>query len=97
MNQRMTTHYDYAEEAESAQRAKAWPQAAALWDRAIEQTRVLDRDLLKVDSEGVAYRRKYENQKQKCEEKMAIDRHLESIARRALDQSAELDFHFDTS
>ena len=30
------THLDYADEAESAQRAGAWPQAAALWRRAAE-------------------------------------------------------------
>lgn len=28
------THLDYAEEAEAAERAGAWPQAAALWRRA---------------------------------------------------------------
>jgi hypothetical protein len=28
------THGDYADEAESAQRGRAWPQAAALWRRA---------------------------------------------------------------
>jgi hypothetical protein len=30
------THFDYADEAESAERGNAWPQAAALWRRAAE-------------------------------------------------------------
>ena len=34
-----TTHVDYAEEAEAAQRAEAWPQAAALWRRAADALR----------------------------------------------------------
>jgi len=33
------THHDYAEEAEAAQRAEAWPQAMALWRRAAETCR----------------------------------------------------------
>jgi len=34
MPQQQTMHLDFAEEAQSAQRAEAWPQAAALWRRA---------------------------------------------------------------
>lgn len=30
------THFDYPEEAEAAERGNAWPQAAALWRRAVE-------------------------------------------------------------
>jgi hypothetical protein len=33
------THDDYAEEAQSSQRAGAWPQAAALWRRAADAMR----------------------------------------------------------
>ena len=36
MDARDLTHHDYAEEAESAQRGNAWPQAAALWRRAAQ-------------------------------------------------------------
>ena len=37
------THLDYADEAESAQRANAWPQAAALWRRAADTCLDADR------------------------------------------------------
>jgi len=36
MPHQQTTHLDYAAEAEAAERAEAWPQAAALWRRAAE-------------------------------------------------------------
>ncbi len=36
------SHLDYAEEAEAAQRAEAWPQAAALWRRARDVVRASD-------------------------------------------------------
>jgi hypothetical protein len=36
MPEPQTTHLDYAEEAEAAERAEAWRQAAALWRRAAE-------------------------------------------------------------
>ena len=39
MSKPTPTHLDYAEEAEAAQRAEAWPQAAALWRRAADALR----------------------------------------------------------
>jgi len=36
MPEQQTTHLDYAEEAQSPERAEAWAQAAALWRRATE-------------------------------------------------------------
>ena len=86
MNQ--TNHHDYAEEAESAQRAGAWPQAAALWQRAIDL------------SDGLDEQHDYHRNKLLCEGKVAIDGQLESIARRALGietlktrKADHLDFH----
>ena len=79
-------HLDYAEEAESAERAEAWPQALALWQRAIatcpgEQPAY---------AEGVA----------RCQRQIDVDAQLASIARRAMDiptldtrNSDGLDFH----
>ena len=86
MNQ--PNHEDYAEEAESAQRASAWPQAAALWQRAIDLT------------DGLDEREAYCRSKRECQRRVAADGQLESIARRALGietlktrKSDGLDFH----
>ncbi len=82
------THEDYAEEAESAQRAGAWPQAAALWQKASDL------------ADGLDERHDYHKQKLFCEGKIAVDGQLESIARRTLGiktlksrNSDHLDFH----
>jgi hypothetical protein len=81
-----TDHQDYADEAESAERAEAWPQAMALWQRAIatcpsEQPAY---------AEGVA----------RCQRQIDVDAQLASIARRTMDvptldarNSDRLDFH----
>ena len=86
MNQ--PNHEDYAEEAESAQRASAWPQAAALWQKAADL------------ADGLDERHDYHRRKLFCEGKIAVDGQLESIARRALGietlktrKSDHLDFH----
>jgi hypothetical protein len=79
-------HLDYADEAESAERAEAWPQAMALWRRAIatcpgEQPAY---------AEGVT----------RCQRQIDVDAKLASIARRVLQiptlesrKSDRLDFH----
>ncbi|HYW79201.1 MAG TPA: hypothetical protein VE890_06460 [Thermoguttaceae bacterium] len=66
---RQTTHVDYAEEAESAQRARAWPQAAKLWQKAIDMA---------------DERHDYARHLKECKRRIAIDGQLESIARRLL-------------
>ncbi len=79
-------HLDYAEEAESAERAEAWPQALALWQRAIATCPVEQPTYF----EGV----------DRCQRQMDVDAQLASIARRAMDvptletrNSDGLDFH----
>ncbi len=79
-------HLDYADEAESAERAEAWPQALALWQRAIATCPVEQRAY----AEGVA----------RCQHQIDVDAELASIARRALRiptlearNSDHLDFH----
>jgi len=66
---RQVTHHDYAEEAESAQRARAWPQAAKLWQMAINMA---------------DERHDYACHLKECQRRIAIDGQLESIARRIL-------------
>jgi hypothetical protein len=80
-------HIDYADEAESAERAEAWPQALALWQRAIA-TCPGDPP----DAYAVAVAR--------CQHQIDVDAQLASIARRTLDvptldarNSDRLDFH----
>lgn len=80
-------HLDYADEAESAERAEAWPQAMALWKRAME---TCPGDAPPQYAAGVA----------RCDRQMAVDAELASIARRVfriptLDtrKSDSLDFH----
>ena len=81
-----TDHLDYAEEAESAERAEAWPQAMALWQRAIATCPVEQ----PAYAEGVA----------RCQRQIDVDAQLASIARRTMDiptldarNSDRLDFH----
>jgi hypothetical protein len=79
-------HLDYADEAESTERAEAWPQAMALWQRAIATCPVEQ----PAYAEGVA----------RCQRQIDVDAQLASIARRAMDvptldtrNSDDLDFH----
>ncbi len=79
-------HLDYADEAESAERAEAWPQALALWHRAIAACP----DEQPTYAEAVA----------RCQRQIAVDAELASIARRVLRiptldarNSDSLDFH----
>jgi hypothetical protein len=79
-------HLDYADEAESAERAEAWPQAMALWQRAIT-TCPGDQPAY---AAGVA----------RCQRQIDVDAELASIARRTLQiptlesrKSDRLDFH----
>ncbi len=67
-SQKEPTHLDWAEEAESAQRAEAWPQAAALWRRAAE---ICD------DAEQ---RQTCEDAARRCDRE--VDEQLAAIARR---------------
>jgi uncharacterized protein HemY len=72
MDTRPLTHHDYADEAEVAERAKAWPQASTLWYRAAE---VCD------DAER---RNRYLDAAAKCDCEVEIDKLLAGIARREL-------------
>lgn len=82
-----TTADDWIDEAKSAERGEAWPQAVALWTRAAslcegeEEQRCLA---------GIA----------RCEHEVKVDTELASVARRILDiptletrKSDALDFH----
>ena len=80
-------HLDYADEAESAERAEAWSPALALWRRAIE---TCPEDEPPRYAAGVA----------RCEQQIAVDTELASIARRVFQiptlesrKSDSLDFH----
>lgn len=66
------THDDYAEEAQAAERAAAWPQAAALWLRASETCSDVDRSL------------EYARNADACNRRQSVDEKLESIARNVL-------------
>jgi hypothetical protein len=90
------SHEDYAEEAEAAGRAEAWPQAAALWRRAA--------DVLRASAphtpETFDLHAKYQAAANQCDHKDRVDRVLEKIARTMLDiptlrirKSDHLDFH----
>ena len=79
-------HLDYAEEAESAERAEAWPQAMALWQRDIATCPVEQ----PAYADGVA----------RCQHHIDGDSELAAIARRTLQiptlesrKSDRLDFH----
>jgi hypothetical protein len=80
-------HLDYADEAESAARAEAWPQAMALWQRAIA---TVPGDPPDAYTAGMA----------RCQHQINVDAELASIARRTLQiptldarNSDRLDFH----
>jgi hypothetical protein len=82
-------HLDYADEAESAERAEAWPQALALWQRAIA-TCLGEHAAYAAYAEGVA----------RCQHQIDVDLELASIARRVMRiptlearNSDRLDFH----
>jgi len=90
------THLDYAEEAEAARRAEAWPQAAALWRRAS--------DVLRANAphtpETFDLHAKYQGAADQCDRKDRVDMILEHIAKTTLDiptlrtrRSDGLDFH----
>ncbi len=88
MSETQPNHLDYAEEAESAQRAEAWPQAAALWLLASETCSDVDQA------------RQYVRQAEACNQRQATHAKLEEIARSVLRiptlrqrGSDRLDFH----
>ncbi|MEX2185709.1 MAG: hypothetical protein WD875_02900 [Pirellulales bacterium] len=88
MDTRPLTHEDYADEAESAERAQAWPQASALWIRAAEV------------STDVEHRNRYLDAAAKCDREDEVDKLLAEIAKRELQvptldvrNSDGLDFH----
>jgi len=96
MAKRRTTHADYAEEAESAQRAEAWPQAAALWRRAADRLR----SAAPHDGETFDLHAKYQAEAERCDRQDRINTLVEEIARTVLDiptlrerKSDSLDFH----
>ena len=89
-----TTHLDYAEEAQAAERAEAWPQAAALWRRAAE---CLPKHPC---PRAAADRDQYLANAGACDHRHAIDSKLEKIAKNVLKvptlkyrRSDQLDFH----
>ena len=79
---------DYAREAEAAERARTWPQAAALWRMAAERaTEPANRECFRICAE-------------RCDGEVAVDELLAGIARRVLGvptlaerKSDRLDFH----
>jgi hypothetical protein len=85
---REITHEDYADEAESASRGNAWPQAAALYRRAADTC---------PDAELAAT---YRTHAAACDQEIAVDAELAGIARRVLQiptlagrGADRLDFH----
>ena len=81
------TAADWMNEAESAERAEAWPQAVALWTRAAD---LCNGEQQQRCHAGIA----------RCEHEVAVDTELASVARRILDiptldtrKSDALDFH----
>ncbi len=78
---------DWMDEAESAERAEAWPQAVAIWTRAAALCQGPQRELC---HSGVA----------RCEHEVAVDAELASVAKRLLQiptletrKMDSLDFH----
>ena len=78
---------DWIEEAKSAERGEAWPQAVALWTRAAS---LCDEEEEQRCLAGIA----------RCEHEVAVDAELASVARRILDiptletrKSDAMDFH----
>ena len=91
-----TTHIDYAEEAECAERACAWPQAAALWRRAAETVGAGDLTHL----EARNHRDRYEAAAAQCDRRVDVGARVAEIAKRVLwidtldtRKSDRLDFH----
>jgi len=91
-----TTHFDYAEEAEAAQRAGAWPQAAALWRRAAEELRAGAPHT----NQTFDLHAKYRVAADECDRRSNLDTILERIAKTELrittlkEQKMDaLDFH----
>jgi len=81
------TAADWMDEAESAERAEAWPQAVALWTNAASQCGGEQQQRCRV---GIA----------RCEHEVAVDAELASVALRILNISTlttrkmdSLDFH----
>ena len=90
------THQDYAEEAEAAQRAEAWPQAGALWRRAADVLRSSARH----NQEAFDLHAKYQTAAGECDARVRLDQILEHIAQTKLQiptlreqKSDSLDFH----
>jgi hypothetical protein len=83
-----STSDDYADEAESAERAEAWPQAAALWRRAAEMC------------DDVDQRRRFVEAASRCDDEVASLAAIAVLAKRHLGiptldvrRSDRLDFH----
>ena len=96
MTTRNLEHFDYAEEAEAAQRGGAWPQAAALWRRA---AKVL-RDTAPHTPATFDLHAKYQVAATACDRKPHVPQTLEGLARDKLqiptlsERKADgLDFH----
>ncbi len=96
MNEPTSFHLDYAEEAQSAERATAWPQAAALWRRAMDE---LEKTEPESDERDNLYGQ-YEAGAMRCDGRIRIDQILEGIAKTELRiptlqerKSDRLDFH----
>lgn len=90
------SHEDYAEEAEAAGRAEAWPQAAALWRRAADTLRANARH----DQKTFDLHAKYQAAAAECDAQDRLDQTLEQIAQTELRietlrerKSDSLDFH----
>ena len=84
---RELTAADWMDEAESAERAEAWPKALALWTNAAS---ICEGEQQKLCHTGIA----------RCEHEVAVDVELASIARRTLNIATletrkmdSLDFH----
>lgn len=93
---RTISHEEYAKEAEAAQRAEAWPQAAALWRRAADTLRASARH----DQATFDLHAKYQTAAAQCDARDRLDQILEQIARTKLQietlrerKSDSLDFH----
>jgi len=85
----MNEHNDYAEEAEAAERAEAWPQAAALWRRAAE---CLPKHPC---ARAAADRDQYLANAASCDHRAKADAALEKIATGVLHLATLRDRHSD--
>ncbi|MBN1911824.1 MAG: hypothetical protein JW818_18935 [Pirellulales bacterium] len=89
-------HLDYAEEAESAERGEAWPQAAALWRKAANALR----ETAAHTEATFDLHAKYQAAAEECDRKERVHQlieriasnvlHIPTLAERKLDS---LDFH----